>query len=64
MPDNNKTSLEDEEYARLLSRMEELEKEELEAENANEEDEDDDDIEHQLTQLAENQEMKNLEVCL
>lgn len=64
-PDNKRATVEDEEYARLLSRMDELEKEELEAENFDEYDElDEVDLKHQPSQLSGDHEVKNLEVWL
>ncbi|KAK9285005.1 hypothetical protein L1049_024187 [Liquidambar formosana] len=61
--DNTKGPVEDEEYARLLSRLDELEKEELAAESANEHDEDEqtelfqsqDSVDHNLRSSEEHQ---------
>ncbi|KAK1405298.1 RNA polymerase II subunit 5-mediating protein-like [Heracleum sosnowskyi] len=56
-----KTVDEDEEYARLLSRMDELEKQELEAENDDESDLEDADLEDQGNQVLMDHRVKNSE---
>lgn len=53
--DNEKATVEDEEYARILSRLDELEKEELEAESVNEPDKDEQnegDLGHYISQVS------------
>lgn len=63
--DNKRATVEDEEYACLLSRMDELEKEELEAENFDEYDElDEVDLKHQPSQFSGDHEVKNIEMDL
>lgn len=57
-----KTADEDEEYARLFSRMDELEKEELEAENGDECESEDGDVKDLGNQVSLDNRVKNLEV--
>lgn len=57
-----KTADEDEEYARLFSRMDELEKEELEAENDDECESEDGDVKDLGNQVSLDNRVKNLEV--